>query len=32
MAVFPGGEGAPVVVVESDEVLELGRGKGVRKF
>jgi hypothetical protein len=28
MAVFAGGEGAPVVVVECDEVLQLGRGKG----
>jgi hypothetical protein len=27
---FTGGEGAPVVVVECDEVLQLGRGKGVR--
>jgi hypothetical protein len=29
---FAGGEGAPVVVVECDEVLQLGRGKGVRKL
>jgi hypothetical protein len=29
---FVGGEGAPVVVVECDEVLQLGRGKGVRKL
>jgi hypothetical protein len=28
MAAFTGGEGAPVVVVECDEVLQLGRGKG----
>jgi hypothetical protein len=27
-AAFAGGEGAPVVVVECDEVLQLGRGKG----
>jgi hypothetical protein len=27
---FTGGEGAPVVMVECDEVLQLGRGKGVR--
>jgi hypothetical protein len=26
------GEGAPVVVVECDEVLQLGRGKGVREL
>jgi hypothetical protein len=30
--VFAGGEGAPVVVVKCDEVLQLGRGKGVRKL
>jgi hypothetical protein len=29
---FTGGEGASVVVVECDEVLQLGRGKGVRKL
>jgi hypothetical protein len=29
---FARGEGAPVVVVECDEVLQLGRGKGVRKL
>jgi hypothetical protein len=28
-AAFTNGEGAPVVVVECDEVLQLGRGKGV---
>jgi hypothetical protein len=27
-AAFASGEGAPVVVVECDEVLQLGRGKG----
>jgi hypothetical protein len=32
MAVIAGGEGAPVDVVECDEVLQLGRGKGVRKL
>jgi hypothetical protein len=31
-AAFTGGEGAPVVVVECDEVLQLRRGKGVRKL
>jgi hypothetical protein len=31
-AAFTGGEGAPVVVVECDEVLQLGRGKGVREL
>jgi hypothetical protein len=31
-AAFTSGEGAPVVVVECDEVLQLGRGKGVRKL
>jgi hypothetical protein len=31
-AVFAVGEGAPVVVVECDEVLQLGRGKEVRKL
>jgi hypothetical protein len=31
-AAFTGGEGAPVVVVECDEDLQLGRGKGVRKL
>jgi hypothetical protein len=31
-AAFAGGEGAPVVVVECDEVLQLRRGKGVRKL
>jgi hypothetical protein len=30
-AALTGGEGAPVVVVGCDEVLQLGRGKGVRK-
>jgi hypothetical protein len=30
--VFADGEGAPVVVVECDEVLQLGRGKEVRKL
>jgi hypothetical protein len=30
--VFTGGEGAPVVVVECDEVLQLRRGMGVRKL
>jgi hypothetical protein len=32
MVAFTGGEGAPVVVVECEEVLQLGRGKGVRKL
>jgi hypothetical protein len=32
MAVFTGRERAPVVVVECDEVLQLRRGKGVRKL
>jgi hypothetical protein len=27
-AAFTGGEGAPVVVVECDEVLQLGRARG----
>jgi hypothetical protein len=31
-AALAGGEGAPVVVVRCDEVLQLGRGKGVRKL
>jgi hypothetical protein len=31
-AAFTGGEGAPVVVVECDEILQLGRGKGVMKL
>jgi hypothetical protein len=31
-AAFAGGEGAPVVVVECDEVLQLGRSKRVRKL
>jgi hypothetical protein len=31
-ATFVDGEGAPVVVVECDEVLQLRRGKGVRKL
>jgi hypothetical protein len=31
-AAFTGGEGALVVVVGCDEVLQLGRGKGVRKL
>jgi hypothetical protein len=31
-AVFAGAEGAPVVMVKCDEVLQLGRGKGVRKL
>jgi hypothetical protein len=30
-AAFTGREGAPVVVVECDEVLQLGWGEGVRK-
>jgi hypothetical protein len=30
--VLAGGEGAPVVVVRCDEVLQLERGKGVRKL
>jgi hypothetical protein len=32
MAAFTGRERAPVVVVECDEVLQLRRGKGVRKL
>jgi hypothetical protein len=32
MAAFTGGEGALVVMVECDEVLQLGRGKGVREL
>jgi hypothetical protein len=31
-AAFAGGEGAPVVMVKCDEVLQLGRGMGVRKL
>jgi hypothetical protein len=31
-AAFAGREGAPVVVVECGEVLQLGRGKRVRKL
>jgi hypothetical protein len=31
-AAFAGGVGALVVMVECDEVLQLGRGKGVRKL
>jgi hypothetical protein len=31
-AAFTDGEGAPVVVVDCDEVLQIGRGKGVRKL
>jgi hypothetical protein len=31
-AAFAGGEGAPVVVVECDEVLQLGRERGVWKL
>jgi hypothetical protein len=31
-AAFASGEGAPVFVVECDEVLQLRRGKGVRKL
>jgi hypothetical protein len=30
-AAFTGGEGALVVMAECDEVLQLGRGKGVKK-
>jgi hypothetical protein len=32
MEAFSGGEGALVVVVECDEVMQLGRGKGVREL
>jgi hypothetical protein len=32
MVAFTGGEGAPVVMVECEELLQLGRGKGVRKL
>jgi hypothetical protein len=31
-AAFTGGEGAPVVMVRCNEILQLGRGEGVRKL